>query len=238
MTSPLYYLNAKLTYQTTIFIINLKSFFFLSFARCSRSQRRGAQDVLGFGLFLSSLLHVNCTCTCNSRSWPSITHCHHQKSPSRSIRKQQDLAGNHRTKLRLHNQHDKMPTPLTISPIPFRSSALAIPTSPFSPQLPLTPPSTPPRPITLASPPTSDKPLPIPPPANPLNWLWQCHLCHRTYKLGVTRRCLDDGHRFCSGVTVVHKAGTNGHRRGARVKRHKACASEFDYAGWKTWGDW
>lgn len=67
-----------------------------------------------------------------------------------------------------------------------------------------------------------------------MKWLWACHICHRQYNLSVTRRCLDDGHYFCAGTSVVRsrKDGTK------KLRRHKACASEFDYAGWKDWGVW
>jgi hypothetical protein len=50
------------------------------------------------------------------------------------------------------------------------------------------------------------------------------------------RRCLEDGHYFCSGITE-----TKGSRRSTgqrKFRRTRACASEFDYGGWKTWGDW
>ncbi|KAF2147265.1 uncharacterized protein K452DRAFT_217695, partial [Aplosporella prunicola CBS 121167] len=109
------------------------------------------------------------------------------------------------------------PTPtrtLTINPAPFRSSPLAIPPSPFSPRLPLTPPAS--KPVSIASTDsdsdsssttstsTSTKraltspttPL-SPPPAPALRWIWQCHICKSVYPLGATRRCLDDGHFFC-----------------------------------------
>ncbi|KAK7533181.1 uncharacterized protein J3D65DRAFT_72945 [Phyllosticta citribraziliensis] len=132
-----------------------------------------------------------------------------------------------------------VPKPLTINAntAPFKSSRLAIPPSPFSPRMPITPPATPPkaqhmRPSNkraLSSPTT-------PPPSAPLNWLWQCHVCYRAYPLGATRRCLDDGHYFCSGTTAVTKRkGKASHRR---AKRHRACASEFDYSNWKAWGEW
>lgn len=35
-------------------------------------------------------------------------------------------------------------------------------------------------------------------PPSPLTWTWRCHLCYTTYRLGTTRRCLLDGHYFCS----------------------------------------
>lgn len=59
-------------------------------------------------------------------------------------------------------------------------------------------------------------------------------MCNRVYKLGVTRRCLDDGHFFCAGTTVVKRS----RKTGKQLVRHKACASEFDYQGWKAWGTW
>lgn len=37
-----------------------------------------------------------------------------------------------------------------------------------------------------------------PHPQSPLAWTWRCHLCQTTYRLGTTRRCLLDGHYFCS----------------------------------------
>ena len=79
------------------------------------------------------------------------------------------------------------------------------------------------------------KPEFSPPPTEPLNWLWQCHICNRVYQLGVTRRCLDDGHNFCAGTTTVKRSKRTGYRK---TTRHKACASEFDYQGWKAWGVW
>ncbi|KIV85070.1 hypothetical protein PV11_00805 [Exophiala sideris] len=69
-----------------------------------------------------------------------------------------------------------------------------------------------------------------PPPEAPLAWVWICHLCHSRYPLGVTRRCLVDGHYYCSGETD---------RPSTRKKRkNKSCSSEFDYVAWKAWGDW
>lgn len=120
--------------------------------------------------------------------------------------------------------------------MPYKSSNLAIPPTPFSPQLPVTPPP------ANAGVQGEEKPaqrgastlLQRAPPANPLKWLWQCHVCNRVYQLGVTRRCLDDGHHFCAGTTTVRK----NKRTGALVKKHRACASEFDYSGWKRWSVW
>lgn len=55
------------------------------------------------------------------------------------------------------------------------------------------------------------------------------------YQLAVTRRCLDDGHLFCAGTTVIKRSKKNGYKK---TIRHQACASEFDYQGWKAWGIW
>lgn len=124
----------------------------------------------------------------------------------------------------------KKPT-LDLHPVPFKPSHLSTPTSPFSPRTPLE------RSFyhqhrskTLPTPDTRY----VPPP--PLQWLWQCHQCRRTYSLGVTRRCLEDGHHFCAGTTPIKTWRRS--LRPTRVKKHKACASEFDYQGWKAWGRW
>lgn len=132
-----------------------------------------------------------------------------------------------------------MPKPLTISPAPFKSSHLSTPPSPFSPRLPLTPPASPPnaRSSSISSSKRELSSPSTPPPSPALKWVWQCHICHRTYPLGATRRCLDDGHYFCSGVTTVKtwRASTNPRKR---TKKHRACPSEFDYAGWKKFAHW
>lgn len=65
----------------------------------------------------------------------------------------------------------------------------------------------------------------------PLPWLWSCHHCHTRYPLGTTRRCLHDGHYFCGGTTVSALTGRP-------IRRHRACASEFDYAGWLDMSKW
>ena len=69
-----------------------------------------------------------------------------------------------------------------------------------------------------------------PPPAVPAAWIWSCHLCHSTFPLGATRRCLHDGHYFCAGASVNVRTG--------RVRRHKPCGSVFDYDGWERVGEW
>lgn len=121
---------------------------------------------------------------------------------------------------------------LTIEPIPFRSSNLAIPPSPFSPRSPLALALRQKKP-RYAQRRDSGVSLP-PPPINPMQWIWKCHQCRQSYPLGATRRCLEDGHRFCSGASI-----SRSRRSGTRVhKRHKACSSEFDFVNWKTIGDW
>lgn len=70
------------------------------------------------------------------------------------------------------------------------------------------------------------------PPNPPLNWIWQCHLCRSRYPLSVTRRCLIDGHYYCSGVTTTTQ------RNVKRRKANRSCSSEFDYIGWQDWGRW
>ena len=130
-----------------------------------------------------------------------------------------------------------MPQQLTITHTPYKSSRLAVPPSPFSPKLPITPPASPPNGAALLadrSKLSSKFEIP-PPPSEPLHWLWQCHLCNRVYQLGVTRRCLEDGHYFCAGMTTVKRSKRIGYKK---TIRHKACASEFDYQGWKAWGTW
>ncbi|KAF1809009.1 hypothetical protein P152DRAFT_379577, partial [Eremomyces bilateralis CBS 781.70] len=88
---------------------------------------------------------------------------------------------------------------MRVTSVPYRSSNLAIPTSPFSPITPvainISRPSRAESPRST-SPKSKRKPL-SPPPQSPLQWLWQCHICKASYPLGVTRRCLVDGHYFC-----------------------------------------
>jgi hypothetical protein len=67
-------------------------------------------------------------------------------------------------------------------------------------------------------------------PAKPLAWIWQCHLCKSRYPLSVTRRCLQDGHFYCSGETDRPNL--------KKKKRSQSCSSEFDYIGWREWGEW
>ncbi|KAI9053996.1 hypothetical protein LZ554_002940 [Drepanopeziza brunnea f. sp. 'monogermtubi'] len=107
---------------------------------------------------------------------------------------------------------------LTPTPTPLRNTSQ----SPTSPSSPLSPPPipAPPRSSSSTSPSsTTSGPLTPPPrlhlraiipspllpaeyfktaPPFPYPWIWRCHLCHSVYRLGVTRRCLEDGHFFCS----------------------------------------
>ncbi|KAM5430275.1 hypothetical protein McanMca71_007246 [Microsporum canis] len=74
----------------------------------------------------------------------------------------------------------------------------------------------------------------IPPP-----WAWRCHKCHSYYALGVTNRCLADGHYYCYGLA-------QGSRHWERKKRQTQgekklgtpCGSSFDYAGWENMSEW
>ncbi|KAF2200782.1 hypothetical protein GQ43DRAFT_488634 [Delitschia confertaspora ATCC 74209] len=141
------------------------------------------------------------------------------------------------------------PASLQIHSIPFKPSHLSIPPSPFSPLSPLTLTISVPRPQyqTQQEPRCLSAPLSFsfisnsitltPPPPSPLQWVWRCHQCHRTYALGVTRRCLEDGHYFCAGTTTVKNWRKAISPKRVR-SRHRACASGFDYARWKVWGRW
>lgn len=72
------------------------------------------------------------------------------------------------------------------------------------------------------------------PPAEPLPWIWQCHVCKSRYPLSVTRRCLIDGHLYCSGQASSPQKDSAKRRK----KDGQGCTSEFDYAGWAEWGNW
>ncbi|KIW10129.1 hypothetical protein PV08_11089 [Exophiala spinifera] len=78
--------------------------------------------------------------------------------------------------------------------------------------------------------PGENKAIPKPPADEPMAWVWICHLCHSRYPLGVTRRCLVDGHYYCSGETDRPSL--------RRKKKNKSCSSEFDYVAWKAWATW
>jgi len=86
--------------------------------------------------------------------------------------------------------------------------------------------------VTIPPPPT----LRNPPPPISLAWLWTCHICRRSYAIGVTRRCLEDGHYLCSGVTENKALSRKAGRK--IVRQHRPCSSEFDYGAWKEYGNW
>ncbi|KAL8943318.1 MAG: hypothetical protein Q9216_001161 [Gyalolechia sp. 2 TL-2023] len=69
------------------------------------------------------------------------------------------------------------------------------------------------------------------PPSSPYKWMWYCHQCRTGYELGVTRRCLIDDHQLCYGQPVKRRS-----KKGS--KKNRACQSEFDYAGWQSYGAW
>jgi hypothetical protein len=101
---------------------------------------------------------------------------------------------------------------------------------PSSPNIAQTPPTS--RPATSSSSHTEvSKTSPTFLPVTPKQWVWTCHRCNTTYRLAVTRRCLNDGHYFCQGSAEVNS-------RSGRVARHKACRAEFDYVGWSLWTEW
>ena len=110
---------------------------------------------------------------------------------------------------------------------------LSGPNSPASPTSPRTPSCLPNDPNLLVKPTNGynlGHLIAIEPPSMPMPWIWSCHRCHTRYFLGTTRRCLQDGHYFCGGTTVDQISG--------KVKKHKACVSEFDYTGWEDFGRW
>jgi hypothetical protein len=69
------------------------------------------------------------------------------------------------------------------------------------------------------------------PPPTPVVWLWECHKCGRRWPLGVTRRCLIDGHRFCGRQEERS-------RLGKRKKARRACWSRFGYSAWQARNVW
>lgn len=92
---------------------------------------------------------------------------------------------------------------------------------------------------TVATSPPMPTPAPIPHPPLPLQlhplqpgtpWSWTCHICGSKWRLSATNRCLNDGHRFCSGRVP---AGRPGERRIGEVRKCQACEPEFDYQFWQ-----
>ncbi|KAH7413488.1 hypothetical protein BKA64DRAFT_355866 [Cadophora sp. MPI-SDFR-AT-0126] len=103
-----------------------------------------------------------------------------------------------------------------------------------------------------------------PPPPPPTPWIWKCHLCNSIYRLGVTRRCLEDGHFFCAVVSPPpsptmpnpeiigeeeggREKGKEGMRKAKRKRdrrrkkrraANRGCTAHFDYGGWSTWNGW
>jgi hypothetical protein len=51
--------------------------------------------------------------------------------------------------------------------------------------------------------------------------------------MATTRRCLVDGHIFCSAMTDAAELTSQKRKRPRNI-----CASEFDYEGWSAWGEW
>ncbi|KAL2012118.1 hypothetical protein VTN00DRAFT_4836 [Thermoascus crustaceus] len=104
----------------------------------------------------------------------------------------------------------------------------------LSPGFPLCSPTdvliSPPPPSTSRQPSCPEIP---PKPPTPKPWKWTCHLCGDSYRLGVTRRCLKDGHYFCAGQPA---AGSSTSKR--KSKKRRFCESEFDYHGWKAMDQW
>jgi hypothetical protein len=121
-----------------------------------------------------------------------------------------------------------MPPTLTIWSTPYKPSKLSV-TSPAFPRSPISPLLT----TTFRKPAgygtaSNTRPLRSPPPT-PVAWTWECHKCLRRWPLGVTRRCLIDGHWFCSGENE---------RSRLRNKARRACRSKFSYGVWHTRNIW
>lgn len=112
----------------------------------------------------------------------------------------------------------------TISP---RSTSWSpsTPSSPFDYRTFLSPPTS-----ELKSRETNSQSTVPPPPDVPQPWVWQCHLCRSRFSLGVTRRCLYDGHYYCSGEASQPNL--------KKKRKAQACSSEFDYEGWEAYGQW
>ncbi|KAK0625844.1 hypothetical protein B0T14DRAFT_385471, partial [Immersiella caudata] len=72
------------------------------------------------------------------------------------------------------------------------------------------------------------------PSSTPHPWLWRCHSCRTTYRLGCTRRCLECSHTFCTGpVPPSNKSDSR-----SRSKHRGPCQAEFDYNAWSAWGSY
>ncbi|KAF7931593.1 uncharacterized protein EAE98_004329 [Botrytis deweyae] len=138
--------------------------------------------------------------------------------------------------------------------VPSYPSLLKHGTSHPSPLSPLTPPRRLHQRSLLPSPPISPH-LHKPPPPIPYPWIWRCHICHSVYRLGVTRRCLEDGHYFCSLPTpppspqtaspVSPSPSTSSlsslippKKKKKRRRQPRGCRAEFDYTGWEHYNHW
>ncbi|KAK2743318.1 hypothetical protein FQN55_007515 [Onygenales sp. PD_40] len=81
--------------------------------------------------------------------------------------------------------------------------------------------------------PSTDGTSQLPPaPRTPMPWVWKCHLCRKLYKVGVTNRCLEDGHYFCYRPAKPKKLKKKS-RRTVEI-----CTSEFDFPGWAQMNAW
>ncbi|TAQ84010.1 hypothetical protein B7494_g7664 [Chlorociboria aeruginascens] len=138
----------------------------------------------------------------------------------------------------------RRPAPLQLpaSSMPKVPTLLHTTTNPSSPRTPLTPPSRLHLRTLLPSPlspvfAVNSRP---PQPQTPYPWIWRCHICHSVYQLGVTRRCLADGHYFCSLPSLPPSPGLGkGKAKGRKRKRGvRGCRAEFDYAAWDAWNRW
>jgi hypothetical protein len=103
---------------------------------------------------------------------------------------------------------------------------------------------------------TKSKTLLPPAPPKPAPWTWRCHICGSLYRLGVTRRCLNDGHIFCTStaslagkeesISRLGAESNNDHdhnnkstrKRKRRERQTEACQNEFDYSGWAAYNEW
>ncbi|KAF7872460.1 hypothetical protein EAF04_003381 [Stromatinia cepivora] len=147
---------------------------------------------------------------------------------------------------------DRRPQYITVPSYP---SLLKHGTSHSSPLSPLTPPRRLHQRSLLPSPPISPHLLRPPPPV-PYPWIWRCHICHSIYRLGVTRRCLEDGHYFCSlptpppspqtpspmspspSTSSLTSLNPTPKKKKKRRRQPRGCRAEFDYTGWEHYNRW
>ncbi|KAB8301226.1 hypothetical protein EYC80_003113 [Monilinia laxa] len=146
---------------------------------------------------------------------------------------------------------DRRPQFITVPSYP---SLLKHATSHSSPLSPLTPPRRLHQRNLLPSPPISPY-LTKPAPPIPYPWIWRCHICHSVYRLGVTRRCLEDGHYFCSLPTPPPSPSPSPmspspsstslpplipipKKKKRRRRQPRGCRAEFDYTGWEQYNQW